>query len=207
MPLVDHLIHAVAELESGMAEIERLFGVRPEPGGRHPQFGTHNALLSLGDGVYLEVMAPDPAAETPPQGVPFAARPGRESWLATWVLRVDAIDEAAEAARAAGVALGEVRPGARRRADGTLVEWRLTDPYARPRDGAVPFLIDWGSTPHPSLSVPPAGELISLAVEHAEPEVLRRDLAALGADVEVRLAAEYRLVAEIRTPAGDVRLR
>lgn len=203
---IDHLIYAARDLESGMDEIERLLGARPEPGGRHPQFGTHNALLSLGPATYLELMAPDPARAPPPQGVPFAARADGSSWLATWVLAIDGIDEAATQAREQGVALGDVQAGARQRSDGTLVEWRLTHPYAKPYDGAVPFLIDWGSTPHPARSAPPGGELISLTIEHPRAGAVRRDLAALGSEVEVRPADAYRLIAEIRTGAGIVSL-
>ena len=34
--------------------------MRPRRGGKHVAMGTHNSLLRLGDGVYLEVIAIDP---------------------------------------------------------------------------------------------------------------------------------------------------
>jgi len=43
--------------------------------------------------------------------------------------------------------------------------WRC-DPYAMPFDGALPFLIAWGETAHPAATVPVAGRLQDLRVEH-----------------------------------------
>lgn len=63
---LDHLVYAVADLLAGMDEIEQLLGVRPVAGDRHPQYGTHNALLSLGPKTYLEIVAADPD-RTPPE--------------------------------------------------------------------------------------------------------------------------------------------
>ena len=82
---IDHLLYASASLEQGMDEIESLLGVRPVRGGRHPQYGTHNALLSLGTGTYLEVIARDPDLATPRRGFWVDVVPGAKSRLMTWV--------------------------------------------------------------------------------------------------------------------------
>ena len=39
-------------------------GVAPQPGGKHVAMGTHNALLRLGERVYLEIIAIDPEARS-----------------------------------------------------------------------------------------------------------------------------------------------
>jgi hypothetical protein len=50
---VDHLVYATADLDRGVAEIELLLGIRASPGGRHPAWGTRNALVALGSMSYL----------------------------------------------------------------------------------------------------------------------------------------------------------
>src|ERR1700687_4364463 len=57
---LDHLVVAAASLEQGEDHLESLLGVRPRRGGKHVAMGTHNRVLRLGDGIYLELIAVDP---------------------------------------------------------------------------------------------------------------------------------------------------
>lgn len=204
---IDHLIYASASLERGMDEIEQLLGIRPVVGGRHPQYGTHNAQLSLGPMTYLEIIARDPDLPAPERGVLVDMPATSDSRLITWVFRDDSIEALAESARAAGVALGDVATGMREKPDGSQVTWRLTDPYAMPMGGAIPFLISWGDTVHPASVVPSGGQLIDLCIEHPDADVVRLALSALGADVKVIQSAEYQMIATIRTRNGLVTLK
>jgi hypothetical protein len=109
--------------------------------------GTHNRLLGLGEGLYLELIAIDPQAPPPgrprwfgldrPQDLP-ADRPR----LLHWVARSD--DIAREAA-ASGEDLGEILSWSA----ATIAGASPCRPMATCRAGLVPTLIQWDVPFHP----------------------------------------------------------
>ena len=204
---IDHLVYAVSDLNRGMAEIEKLLSVRPVIGGRHPQYGTHNALLSLGSGTYLEIIARDPSLPVPQQGALVDLSAEEAPRLITWVFRPDDIVQASLDAREAQIGLGPIQTGSRERPDGSVLSWKLSDPYAMPMNGAIPFLIHWGETPHPSGALPTAGTLVGLTIEHPLAGKVQQAMSVLGAEVSVIAAKEFRLSAKIETANGTVTLR
>lgn len=192
---LDHLVVAARTLEEGARWVRERAGAAPEPGGRHLGFGTHNALLRLGGDVYLEVLAPDPAAPAPPEGLLFGLdRPETRRLLEDgprllhWVVRTRALaDDLARLAAAAGAApaaLGAPTPMQR----GAL-RWTLAIPADRGRPPAgLPSLIDWGDAPHPCARLPDRGvALARLTVAAPAPTVAA--LADLARDARVALAA------------------
>jgi len=199
---IDHLVYTVPHLGEGMDAMEAMFGVRPVPGGRHPLLGSHNALLSLGDETYLEVVAPDPDLTRPPRGVVFEMEAISGPRLATWALRSEAIEDAVSRASQAGVALGPVLDGSRERPDGTVLRWRLSDPYAMAFGGVVPFLIAWGDSPHPARSAPHAGVLLALEAQHPDPVGVVDVFGALDVDLSPGRGPVPRLSARIRLADG-----
>ena len=186
----DHLVLAGETLEAGAAQAEAALGVPLEPGGAHRAFGTHNRLLSLGPGAYLEAIAVDPQA--PPPGRPrwfdldrFAGPPR----LTAWVVRVPDL----AAAAAAGLFSGEILDLERGR-----TRWRMAVPAdgVLPRDGLHPAAIEWRG-PHPADALPDLGcRLARLVLRHPRPAAL----AGLpGAD-------DPRVTVERGPPGGSARI-
>ena len=205
---VDHLLLAVPDLDAGIAWLEERCGVRAALGGSHPGRGTRNALLSLGDRRYLEILAPDPAQanvtssllELTQVSAPTLARwaaTGRD--LAGFAARLRADAEP-------GVTIGEPQDGGRTTPAGTELRWRTVSARGAAiaaLGGLAPFFIEWSpETAHPALDAPRIGTLEGLRFEHPDPETAIGTLASLGLSVAVAAGPRARLRASIRTPRG-----
>ncbi|HXM54087.1 MAG TPA: VOC family protein [Candidatus Dormibacteraeota bacterium] len=204
---IDHVVYGVADLDAGVEELAERLGVRPAAGGRHVGRGTHNALLGLGGAAYLEVIAVDPEQPPPAGPLPFGLDRLRLPRLVGWASRTTEIDRRRAEAVSRGHDPGEVRTMSRRRPDGSLLEWRLTRDAPDPSRLVVPFLIDWGASPHPSESAPAGARLVELRAEHPDPGAVQAELAALGVTLPVDEGPEPALVATLETPRGRVVVR
>jgi hypothetical protein len=204
--MLDHLVYAVPNLEDTVAELERLTGVRPVFGGRHAGWGTHNALLALGQDEYLEIIAADPELSASSPATLFGLNCAHAPRLAAWAARAD-LEHVHANALGAGFRLGDIIAGRRQTADGSVLSWRMTDPEVVVGDGLVPFFIDWGESPHPAQSMTPSVRRIGFHGEHPEPEPIRRMLSALHIALHVESGPAPALTAQLETPRGVVLLR
>jgi hypothetical protein len=206
---VDHLVYATPDVEGTSADLERRFGVRASPGGQHPGRGTRNILIGIGSACYMEIVGPDLAQEPPSTPRWFGIDTLIEPRLVAWAAAANATDltHVVNDAARRGVRLGEVGVGRRKRPDGVELKWQLTDPAVALGDGLVPFLIDWGASPHPSTTAVAGPTLVDLHGEHPNPERVMGTLGALGIAMRVTQAAHPSLVATLRTDAGLYELR
>jgi hypothetical protein len=205
--MIDHLVYATPDLQTGIDRIDKSLGVRATPGGQHPGRGTRNALLALGPAIYLEIIGPDPEQPKPSQPRPFGIDALNEPRLVTWVVKENNLERRSSDAHRAGVTLGEVIPGSRKRSDGVLLSWRYTDPRTVVADGLVPFFIDWGKTPHPAVTAAPGASLVELRAEHPDADRVQRILKHLGLGLSVRQGARPALIATLTGPRGSIELR
>jgi len=212
--MIDHLVYASNDLPAASAVIAERLGVKPTPGGSHVGKGTCNELLSLGGATYLEVIGPDPSQPAPDGPRAFGVDDLDEPVLVAWCVRPSRpLTAIVSEARAAGIELGDVASMSRRRPDGVLLQWQLTYPQLGGQfGGALPFMIDWGDSAHPTDTLPVAVDLVRLDVFHPEPERLRAALEIIGiasdasSGVTVHDARRSQLRASIATPRGEVTL-
>src|SRR5262245_58945838 len=102
---IDHVIIAISSLDRGIADFAALTGVTPEKGGQHPGRRTQNALVSLGDGRYLEILAPAASVSKPESVIPFP-----KLTLGGWALH-GGLDAQLAGLKAAGFATVGPTPG------------------------------------------------------------------------------------------------
>ncbi|UTX53414.1 VOC family protein [Leucobacter aridicollis] len=193
---LDHIVIAGPNLPELVDWFARLTGVAAEPGGRHPT-GTQNALVALTvEGrrgrQYIELIGPYADQTDGPVPSKFGIDSLTGPTVQTYAIRVPDIDAGVENARAAGWETGPVGDLSRRTPAGDLLEWRLTrTDDSQPEQFQLPFLIDWGETPHPGTTIGPAIELVEFVRLEQTPEraeTLRRQLAAVGGGaIDVRV--------------------
>jgi hypothetical protein len=203
---LDHIIYASPDLRRAMEEVRALTGVEPVRGGSHPGRGTQNALLSLGPDTYIEILAPDPAQS--PDALALAAdRIPATARIINWAAKCDDLEEALAIAGRGGLDLGRIEPMSRALPSGGELAWRLTR-GALLAGGLVPFLIDWGESPHPAPSAASGCALEYLRAEHPDPVRVRDYLALLGLQdvLEVSRGPAPLIRAGLSTPGGSVEL-
>jgi hypothetical protein len=205
---VDHLLLGVSDLDRGVAEIDRMTGVKAVIGGSHPGVGTRNALISLGGKQYLEIIAPDPTQTA--YNFHIDVRTLSEPRLITWAAMTTDINATARQAREAGHQLFGPRDGSRVRPDGTLLKWKtlgVLNKFGQQSFEPIPFFIEWAAdSAHPSQDSPTGCALQAFEIEHPDPASLIRALQALGIEAEVKQRSNVRLRASLQTPKGKVEL-
>ncbi|MET9906308.1 VOC family protein [Streptomyces sp. NPDC006476] len=200
---LDHLVLATPDLAATVADFTERTGVEPAPGGAHVGLGTRNHLVSLGGSRYLEIIGPDPEQTRADGPRPFAVDELASARTVTWAISPPDLDAAVAAARARGYDPGDIRPMSRRRPDGTLLRWRLTDGDTQHPSGLVPFLIDWGSSVHPTATDLPTTPLLELSASAPDPDEIRPLLSALNTELTLR-RGPLGITFTVDTPLGPV---
>jgi hypothetical protein len=143
---VDHVLLATSDLEIAGRALSDRYGLMSVQGGRHPDWGTANLIVPVGD-AYLELVAvvDERAAERSAFGRWVASARHPVFQPIGWAVRTRSLDAVAER-------LGlDVNDGSRTTPSGQILTWRLAGVDLAAAEPLLPFFIEWGvGTPHPS---------------------------------------------------------
>lgn len=196
---LDHIAVAGETLGDAVRHSEAALGVSLGAGGQHTHFATHNRLLGLEDGLYLEAIAPDATQPKPdcPRWFGLDDFTGAAR-LDKWILRCPDIAEAhrmfPEAGEPVRLSRGDLR-------------WTMLVP----RDGRLPFggqfpaIIQWHTDTPPGMTLHSAGiRLQSLTLRGPDMADLQARLAPVFDDdrVAFQTAPDRGMQAVFLTPSG-----
>jgi hypothetical protein len=202
--LLDHIILGCNDLDRGIELVHENTGVRPAIGGVHPGRGTRNALLSLGERRYLEIIAPDPAQSEIlhyPQ-----LRTMTDPRLIGWAVHPLDIAAIVKQLGENKIAFQGPDDGSRKRPDGSVLNWKTVN-LADDRHGLLPFFIEWSAdSVHPSKDAPARCRLEYFEIMSTDPDELTLALKRIGLDLPVQRSDKARLRALISGPKGDLGL-
>ncbi|MEX0369872.1 MAG: VOC family protein [Tateyamaria sp.] len=198
--IFDHLVVGGTTLLAAQAHVEGALGVPMQPGGAHEVFQTHNMLMGLEDGLYLEAIAPNPDVTPPtrPRWYDLDRFTGPPR-LSNWACAVDDMEAALTT-----MPPGTGQPVEVRRGD---LQWRM----AVSRDGTTPFdnlwpaLIEWPrSVVHPASRLTRTNvRLRRFTLVHPDGLALATTLRQFVADDRIAIeTGAHALHAEFETPNG-----
>ncbi|MEM1050016.1 MAG: VOC family protein [Pseudomonadota bacterium] len=204
---LDHLTVIAPTLAEGVDHVRACLDLDIPYGGVHPEMGTHNHVLRLGDEAYMEIIAIDPKAPAPtgPRwfgfGDPAAVRrdwdAGRR--LRTWVAATDSLDAVLADYSALFGSQTRISRG------GKYSQFSLLPDGALPMDGILPSIIDRGGRPPPTPRMDDHGAVLrAFVLDHPNPsevDALYERIGIANAPV-VREGPAMRYVAKIDTPTG-----
>jgi hypothetical protein len=201
--LLDHILLGANDLDRGIAFVGEATGVRAAFGGVHPGAGTRNALLSLGQNRYLEIIAPDP--QQPASADPRDLRKLEQPVLVGWAAHPGDIEAFAKRLKGEGVPVVGPKPGFRQRPDGRVLNWK-TLALKDDAGGLLPFFIEWGANSiHPSVDSPQGCHLALFEAATPDTRELAQRVDQLHLDLPiVKAATTPHLHAIIVGPKGNL---
>jgi hypothetical protein len=204
---LDHLTVIAPTLAEGVSHVRNCLDLDVPFGTRHHYMGTHNHRLQLGNAVYLEIIARDPAGTAPGRprwfGLDNQAKV-RADWdegrrLRGWVANTEAMDAVLSTH---GAIFGDKVPLPPANPD---FAFTIPPDGALPLDGAAPSIIDhWSDASYVATLPDMAARLRALTLEHPDPAgiaALYRDLAIAHPPV-IMHGPKLRYRAQIETPTG-----
>jgi hypothetical protein len=137
---LDHVLLAVTDLVAAGRELQARYGLASVEGGRHPDWGTANRIVPLGDS-YLELVAVVDQAAAVDSGFGrwVASRASRLGRPLGWAVRTSELDAIARRLDLI------VHSGARVAPSGEVLRWRSAGMDQAAAEPSLPFFIEWAA--------------------------------------------------------------
>lgn len=195
---IDHIILGVNDLQKAIEQFKALTGVEPVFGGIHPGRFSQNALVALDDNVYIEILAPQPGADS----IPDFIQPLDSLTAIGWAVCTRDRLKTREKLRAIGLGCSEDRPGSRARPDGQMLAWTT---FKITNAESFPFFIEWDpESTHPSETSPVGCRLVAVSVARPDVGPMEKMNQQLKLGLNVVSGSSLTLSFEIDSPKGKV---
>ena len=212
----DHIAIGADNLEQGVEFIKQKFGIDIPFGGTHDQMGTHNHLMQIGGGIFLELIAINPNASAPKapqkrwfnldnQDLQQDLKHGPK--LLTWVACTANIRTELNIL---SNAIGHIDMGKVHKVSRGDLNWQISIPENGKliEHGLFPTLIEWPDDQSPAANMADLGiKLKSFTLTHPEPELLSQQLKNHQASEQFKLNIRqgyYHLSATFNNAQGDL---
>ena len=204
---IDHIVYCVYNLEEAINNLENKLGVKATIGGAHLTQGTKNALISLGDECYLEILAIDESNTDIKAPRWMGIDVLQSSKITRWALKTKDITQDSKTLQQYNSDMGKVTGGSRKMTTGKTLSWQIAMPLSTPEVDIAPFITDWSeSEAHPIDSLKQPCQLLELQFNHPNPKVLQKLFDQMDIATKINKANSTSIKAIIECPNGIVEL-
>lgn len=196
---IDHIILGINDLEKGISQFKELTGVTPVFGGVHPNSFTQNALVSLENQAYIEILAPRSDLDSIPNWI----MEFEDLTPCGWAVTSKSIDITRSKLLSFNYIISDPISGSRDTPLGDKITW-TTFGFNDNKSYVFPFFINWDKNVlHPSENAPKGCRLSELQL-FSNDNSLTKLSNILNIDLDVIKSPEDKIILRIRTPKGDV---
>jgi hypothetical protein len=190
MRKIDHIVISVPDLYEAMDRFTEKCGIEVVYGGQHLSIGTHNALLNIGNGAYLELIAKDPNNPLEEAQKWMGLDLINDTTFTRWAIKSDQLATDAAILKKASPNMGAIFEGSRKKTDGSTLSWAMTLPLAAPKVEVLPFILNWKDSVHPTEDLAAGCTIESFEIWHPEPAVIQPVFAELDIQYVVKKSKE-----------------
>jgi len=199
MPHLDHIMYSCSDLDLGSQYFASLLGVEPAFGGVHIGKGTQNALFSLNNNQYFEIIAPDPNQNIKSE---FVSSTG----IKTWAVASNDLLREKEIASSMGLGSNLIAMS-RGKPDGGLLEWELLFVSGHEFGYQFPFFINWLGDANPSETTPQGCALKSFTIKTQDTQGLQGLIEQFGIEDILIEQGTPAFEALLSTPKGNITIQ